>query len=214
LEQFIELIRHLPEHLQVWATAYGSGLYIILALIIFAETGLVVTPILPGDSLLFAAGAVLAMNLPGLSLPVMCVVLVAAAFCGDLLNYHIGRWAAPKIFTSTHIKWLNRRHLEKTQDFYARHGGKTIILARFVPIVRTYAPFVAGLGGFKLKRFMTFSLVGGTLWITAFLSLGYFFGNIPVFKRNFELVILAIIVVSLAPVALEFLRAKRPIQSL
>ena len=157
MQQILDLISHLPEHLQTWAATYGSGLYLILALIIFAETGLVVTPILPGDSLLFAAGTVLAMGLPGLSLPVMCAVLVTAAFLGDLLNYHVGRWAAPKIFGNTKLKWLNRQHLEKTQNFYARHGGKTLIMARFVPIVRTYAPFVAGVGGLPRPRLWQYS---------------------------------------------------------
>jgi membrane-associated protein len=208
VEQLIDIFRHLPEYLQVWAQSYGAGLYLILGLIIFAETGLVVTPLLPGDSLLFATGAILATGLPGLSLPVMCLVLIAAAFCGDLVNYHVGKWAAPRIFESGKLKWLNRKHLEKTQDFFARHGGKTIILARFLPIVRTYAPFVAGLGGFTLRRFIAFSLTGGALWITLFLHLGYFFGNIPFVKKNFELVIVAIIVVSLAPVVIEFFRSR------
>jgi membrane-associated protein len=209
LEQILEIIRHLPDHLQIWATAYGPGLYAILALIIFAETGLVVTPLLPGDSLLFAAGAVIAMDIPGLSLPLMCVILILAAFSGDLVNYHVGKWMAPRLFANSKIRWLNRRHLEKTQAFYDKHGGKTIILARFVPIVRTYAPFVAGLGGFRLKRFVFFSLAGGSLWIVIFLNLGYFFGNIPAVKKNFELAVLAIIVISLAPVAIEFIRSRR-----
>jgi membrane-associated protein len=208
VQPILDLISHLPEHLQTWAATYGSGLYLILALIIFAETGLVVTPILPGDSLLFAAGTVLAMGLPGLSLPVMCAVLVTAAFLGDLLNYHVGRWAAPKIFGNTKLKWLNRQHLEKTQNFYARHGGKTLIMARFVPIVRTYAPFVAGVGGLPRPRFVAFSLAGGSLWIVSFLNLGFFFGNIPTVKKNFELVILAVLVLSVAPLAVEFVRSR------
>lgn len=207
----LEIVRHLPDHLQTWATAYGPGLYAILALIIFCETGLVVTPILPGDSLLFAAGAVLAMDIPGLSLPVTCLILIAAAFCGDLVNYNVGKWVAPRLFGGGTIKWLNRKHLDKTQEFYRRHGGKTIILARFIPIVRTYAPFVAGLGGFPLKKFIFFSLSGGSLWIAIFLNLGYFFGNIPAVKHNFELVILAICAVSLAPVAIEWLKSRKAV---
>lgn len=203
MDQFIEIIRHLPEHLQAWAALYGSGLYLILALIVFAETGLVVTPFLPGDSLLFAAGAVLAMEIPGLSVPVLCLVLITAAFLGDLVNYHVGRWCAPRIES---LRWINRAHLERTKEFYARHGGKTIILARFLPIVRTYAPFVAGVTAFPRNRFISFSLAGGCVWIILFVNLGYFFGNIPSVKRNFELVILAIIVVSLIPVFMEFVR--------
>jgi membrane-associated protein len=209
LEQILEILRHLPEHLQLWATAYGPGLYGILALIIFAETGLIVTPLLPGDSLLFATGSILALGVPSLSMPVMCLVLVLAAFCGDLVNYHVGRWAAPKLFIDGKLKWLNRRHLDKTHAFYAKHGGKTLILARFIPIVRTYAPFVAGVSGFPLRRFVLFSLSGGTLWIVTVLNLGYFFGNIPAVRRNFELVVVAILLVSVAPIAIEYLRSRR-----
>lgn len=207
--ELLEILRHLPEHLQIWAETYGSGLYLILGLIVFAETGLVVTPFLPGDSLLFATGAVIAMGLPGLNLPTMCLVLVIAAFTGDMVNYHVGKWAAPRLFDGRRLRWLNREHLNKTKLFYERHGGKTIVLARFIPIVRTYAPFVAGLSGLPLSRFVGFSLAGGALWIVAFLNLGYFFGNIGAVKRNFELVILAIIILSLAPVAIEFLRSRR-----
>lgn len=207
--QFLAVVLHLPEHLQGWAHDYGSGLYVILALVIFAETGLVVTPFLPGDSLLFATGAVLAMGLDQLSLPLMCVVLTTAAFLGDLLNYHVGKWAAPRLFESGKIKFLNPNHLKKTQDFYARHGGKTLIMARFAPIVRTYAPFVAGLSGMPLSRFMVYSLFGGTLWIVLFLNLGFFFGNIPTIKRNFELVIVAIVVISVLPMVIEYLKSRR-----
>lgn len=209
MEQIIEILRHLPDHLHIWAVTYGLGLYLILAVIIFAETGLVVTPLLPGDSLLFAAGAVLAMNLPGFSVPVMCLILIIAAFSGDLVNYHVGKWAQPKIFAGNKLKWLNRNHLNRTKEFYAHHGGKTLVLARFIPIVRTYAPFVAGVSGLPLKRFVAFSLLGGSMWIILFVNLGFFFGNIPAVKKNFELVILAIIAVSLAPVAVEFIRSLR-----
>jgi membrane-associated protein len=206
LHSAIEVLRHLPDHLQAWAAAYGSGLYAILGFVIFAETGLVVTPFLPGDSLLFATGAVVSMGLPSLSLPVMAAVLVAAALSGDMLNYHVGKWVAPRLFEGTKIRWLNEKHLQRTREFYARHGGKTLIFARFVPIVRTYAPFVAGIGGLPFRRFFRFSLAGGTLWILLLLTLGFFFGNIPAVKSNFELVILGIIAVSLAPVAVEVLR--------
>jgi membrane-associated protein len=210
MTQLLDLIRHLPEHLEAWATAYGMGLYFILAAIIFAETGLVVTPILPGDSLLFAAGALMAMNLPGLSLPVMAVVLICSAVAGDVVNYHVGRWAARRWIEKQRIRWINPRHLQKTNEFYARHGGKTLILARFIPIVRTYAPFVAGLGGLRLSRFVLFSVCGGSLWISLFLCLGYFFGNIPAVKHNFELAVLAIVVISLAPVVMQLVRTPKP----
>lgn len=206
MEQILDILRNLPEHLQTWATLYGTGLYLILALIIFAETGLVVTPFLPGDSLLFATGAVLAMGIPGLNVPMMCLILIAAAFCGDMVNYQVGRWVAPKVFGEQSLRWLNRKHLERTREFYARHGGKTVILARFLPIVRTYAPFVAGVTTYPFRRFVSFSLLGGALWIVTFVNLGYFFGNIPAVKRNFELVIVAIIFVSLIPAFMEFAR--------
>lgn len=224
IENFIEIFRNLPEHLQMWATAYGPGFYAILAAIIFAETGLVVAPLLPGDSLLFAAGAVLALGLPELSLPLMCVILILAAFIGDLVNYHVGRWAAPRLFrnadgtagnfesgefTTSRVRGLNPKYLHKTRAFYNKHGGRTLVFARFVPIVRTYAPFVAGLTGMPLKRFMAYSFFGGTVWITLFLNLGYFFGNIPAVKRNFELVIFAIIFVSILPMLIEYVRARR-----
>lgn len=208
MEQIIDILRHLPEHLQIWAEAYGAGLYGILALIIFAETGLVVTPFLPGDSLLFATGAVLAMNLPGLNIPQMSIILIMAAFVGDLVNYHVGKWIAPRLFGNENLRWLNRKHLEKTKDFYAKHGGKTLIMARFVPIVRTYAPFVAGISGLPLRKFIAYSLTGGCVWIILFLNLGYFFGAMPMVKRNFELVIFAIIGVSILPMLVEYLRAR------
>lgn len=210
IPQFIEIFRHLPEHLQGWAENFGTGIYLILAAIIFAETGLVICPLLPGDSLLFAAGAVLALSTSAdLSLPLMCAILVMAAFFGDLLNYHVGRWLAPRLFREGRVKGLNPKHLEKTKQFYLKHGGKTLILARFVPIVRTYAPFVAGLTGLPRKKFIAYSLAGGVLWITLFLHLGFYFGNIPAVKRNFELVILAIIFLSFLPMAIEYIRARR-----
>lgn len=206
----IDIFHNLPTYLHMWATDYGMGLYVILFLIIFAETGLVVTPLLPGDSLLFATGALLSMHIPGLELWIMIPLLWLAALCGDLVNYHVGQWIAPKLFNSYEARWLNRKHLDRTKEFYQKHGGKTVILARFIPIVRTYAPFVAGLGGMKLPTFLVYSMGGGFLWIGSFTTLGYFFGNIPAVKSNFQYVILAIIVVSLVPVAIEFLRHKRP----
>ncbi len=208
-QNLIELFRHLPDHLQAWGQSYGSGLYAILAAIIFAETGLVFAPLLPGDSLLFAAGAVLAIGLPELSLPLMCLILISAAILGDLVNYHVGKWAAPRLFKAGRMRGLNPKHLEKTKEFYARHGGKTLIFARFVPIVRTYAPFVAGLTGLPLRKFLLFSATGGVMWVSLFLNLGYFFGNIPAIKRNFQYVIIAIILVSVAPMIIEYIKAQR-----
>jgi membrane-associated protein len=207
----LDLFQNLPAHLQIWATDYGSGLYLILFLIIFAETGLVVAPLLPGDSLLFATGALLSMGIPGLELWIMIPLLWLAALCGDVVNYHVGQWIAPKLFNSYNARWLNRKHLDRTKEFYQKHGGKTVILARFIPIVRTYAPFVAGLGGMKLSTFLLFSVSGGLLWIGSFTSLGYFFGNIPAVKSNFQYVILAIIAVSVMPVAYEFFRHRKSV---
>jgi membrane-associated protein len=207
--QLLDLFRHMPEHLEIWAFHYGIGLYGILFLIIFAETGLVVTPFLPGDSLLFATGALLSLNLPNLYLVPMILVLLGAALLGDTVNFHVGRFMAPRLFKSNSAKWLNLRHLDRTREFYDRHGGKTIVLARFMPIIRTYAPFVSGLSGMKYARFFLFSFAGGAVWISSFLCMGYFFGNLPAVKSNFHYVILAIIVVSLAPVVLELVKARR-----
>jgi membrane-associated protein len=201
ITQLLDFLRHVPEHLQLWSLQYGRGLYAILAFIVFAETGLIVTPFLPGDSLLFATGALLAYNMPGLDLPTMCVLLTLAAFFGDMVNYHMGKLLGPR--------FLNPKHLQKTNEFYAKYGGKTIILARFVPIIRTYAPFVAGMGAMKYSVFFIYNIAGGALWVVSFLCLGYFFGNIPAVKTNFELVILGIIALSLLPVVIEFWRERR-----
>lgn len=210
MQLILDIFQNLPTHLHLWAVNYGMGFYVIIFLIIFCETGLVVTPILPGDSLLFATGAVLSMDLPGLSVWVMIPLLIVAAISGDLTNYHIGQWAAPKIFAGRISRWLNPNHLKKTEEFYRKHGGKTVVLARFVPIIRTYAPFVAGMGAMKFSKFLTFSIGGGVAWITSFTLMGYFFGQIPAIKSNFQYVILAIIVVSVLPIAIEFMKARRP----
>ncbi len=210
MELLLDFFNNLPAYLQAWAASYGPGLYAILFLIIFAETGLVVTPILPGDSLLFATGALLALGLPGLDVWIMIALLSVAAILGDFVNYHVGKWVAPRIFSDgQQIRWLNQKHLQKTQEFYDRHGGKAIILARFVPIVRTYAPFVAGMSSMDPKKFFSFNVVGGIVWIASFTLLGYFFGNIPAIKSNFQYVILGIIVVSVLPIVFEFLKARR-----
>ena len=211
--QMIDLLQHVPEHLQIWAMDYGQGLYLILMLIIFAETGLVVTPFLPGDSLLFATGALLAFGLPGLDLVTMCLLLIVAAIFGDMVNYHVGKWMGPRIFRHEEGKWLNRKHLEKTNQFYQKYGGKTIILARFVPIVRTYAPFVAGMGAMNYSTFFFYNVIGAVVWIVSFTTLGYFFGNMPVIKSNFQYVILGIIVVSVMPIIIEFWRERRKLRA-
>lgn len=209
INEILALFQNLPEHLQMWATNYGPGLYLILGLILFAETGLVVAPLLPGDSLLFATGAILALNLPGLNIFVMGIVMILAVFLGDVTNYSVGRWFQRRVLKGGEVRWLNKRHLEKTQEFYARHGGRTVILARFVPIVRTYAPFVAGVSGMPFSRFIGYSFAGSLIWIISFLSLGYFFGNIPSIKTNFHYVILAILILSVMPIAIEFIKEKR-----
>jgi membrane-associated protein len=208
MAQILDLIQHLPDYLHTWALFYGAGLYGIVALIIFCETGLVVTPFLPGDSLLFAVGAVLSLNLPNLDLFVMIAVLVAAALIGDTVNFHIGKWMAPRLFRNYEARWLNRKHLDKTRAFYDRHGGKTVILARFLPILRTYAPFVTGMSGMRYSRFVVFSFAGGVLWVSMFVLMGYFFGNLPGVKSNFHYAILAIVLISVAPLAYELLRGR------
>lgn len=195
--------------MQVWALDYGVGLYAILALIIFAETGLIVTPFLPGDSLLFAVGAVLSLNLPGLDLVTMGFVLMLAGIFGNMVNYTVGKMMAPRLFKNPNARWLNRKHLERTKEFYDKHGALTVILTRFMPIVRTYAPFVAGLSGMTYAKFFFYNVVGGALWIWSFLFLGYFFGNMPIIKSNFQYVMLGIIVFSLLPVAIEFVKGKK-----
>jgi membrane-associated protein len=192
----------------------GPALYIVLFLVIFCETGLVVTPFLPGDSLLFAVGAVCSMVDPttqtaALEVKLIIPLLLSAAIFGDLTNYTIGRFIGPRIFVSETGRLLNKKHLLRTQAFYERHGGKAIIIARFAPILRTFAPFVAGIGQMKFRRFVGFSVSGGTAWITAFILAGYFFGESEIVKRNFHLVIIAIVGISLMPAIIEFLRSRQ-----
>ena len=196
IDAFIDIILHLDVHLASLAHAQGPWVYGVLFLIVFCETGLVVTPFLPGDSLLFAAGTLAALGVLS-ALPLIAVLLVAAV-AGDALNYRIGRWVGPRIFR-TRIRFLNQSHLDRTTRFYEIHGGKTIVLARFVPIVRTYAPFVAGVGQMDFRRFAAHNVSGGLLWVVLFVSAGYFFGNMPVVKENLALVVLGIVGVSLLP---------------
>jgi membrane-associated protein len=200
---FVEYFLHLDKHLGQVIQTYGFWTYLILFLIIFCETGLVVTPILPGDSLLFAAGTFAAIG--ALRPDVLFVVLSIAAVAGDSVNYAIGNAIGPRVFRENY-RFLKREYLDRTEQFYERHGGKTIIIARFMPIIRTFAPFVAGVGSMRYPRFLAYNVAGGIAWIGLFVYGGYFFGNIPVVKRNFTLVILGIIFVSILPGIIEFVR--------
>jgi membrane-associated protein len=207
LTSIVDLFLHLDEHLEQVLHDYGTWTYVILVAIVFCETGLVVTPFLPGDSLLFAAGT-LSAALGVLNIHLLFVLLWIAAVVGDSVNYAIGAYIGPRAFSGK-IWLLNPNHLERTRRFYEKHGGKTIILARFVPIVRTFAPFVAGVGGMNYGRFFTYNVVGGLAWVAGFLYLGYFFGNVPFVKDNFGAVVLGIIFVSLLPIAYEFIMSRR-----
>ncbi len=210
LNQLFQTLLHLsPESMNQLAHAVGPWLYVVLFAIIFAETGLVVTPFLPGDSLLFAVGAVAAHPDSPINLPLMAALLVAAAVLGDAVNYFAGYWIGPKVFSREDSRLLNKSHLLKAQRFYDHHGGKTIVLARFVPIIRTFAPFVAGIGEMSYVRFALYNVVGGTVWILLFLLAGWKFGSLEVVQKRFHLVIGAIIVISVLPACWEFVRARR-----
>lgn len=202
----IDLFLHLDRHLGELISQYGIWTHLILFLVVFCETGLVVTPFLPGDSLLFAAGTFAALG--ALDLWLIVVLLIAAAIIGDTVNYWIGAYIGPRAFRGD-IRFLRKEYLDRTHAFYAKHGGKTIILARFVPIIRTFAPFVAGVGAMSYPTFITYNIVGAILWVGMFVLGGYFFGNIAVVRENFTLVILAIIAISVLPIAFEALRARR-----
>jgi len=204
LATLIDLVLHLDKHLLALAQDYGTWIYLILFLIIFCETGLVVAPFLPGDSLLFVTGALAATG--ALEVESVILLLVCASFLGDNTNYWIGRFFGPKIFKSEQSRLLNPRHLEQTHQFYQRHGGKTIILARFFPIIRTFAPFVAGVGKMDYRQFVPYSLGGGIAWVGSLVLAGYFFGNIPIIKQNLTLMIFGIILVSLLPGIIGFIR--------
>jgi membrane-associated protein len=205
----IDFILHIDQHLIDITAAYGMWTYAVLAVIVFAETGLVVTPFLPGDSLLFAAGAICALGT--MNVWVMIALLIVAAILGDAVNYTIGNRLGPKIFSSTTSKLLNREHLNRTHAFYERHGGKTIILARFMPIIRTFAPFVAGIGAMRYRQFAVYNVVGAVVWVASFSLLGYYFGNLDLVRKNFTLVIGVIIVLSVLPAVWEFLRARKSV---
>ena len=206
LTQALDVIRHLDVHLENIMREYQLATYLILALIIFCETGLVVTPFLPGDSLLFAAGAITAKT-GILNVWVLIPLLFVSAILGDNTNYFFGKYLGSNVFTRDYW-FLKRRYIDQTQEFYAKHGGKTLIMARFVPIVRTFAPFVAGVGNMEYGRFIYNCVLGGVLWVTSLTLAGYFFGQIDIIKNNFEIVVFGIIGVSLLPIAVEFFRAR------
>jgi membrane-associated protein len=208
IKKLVDIVLHLDDHLKELVPQYGPWIYAILFLIIFCETGLVVTPILPGDSLLFAVGALAGAKILELPLIVILLMLTVAAILGDTVNYWIGHFVGPRVF-KTESRFLNRKHLEKTHEFYERYGGKTIIIARFVPIVRTFAPFVAGVGSMTYGKFMSYNIFGGLLWVVSMTVLGYFFGNLPIVQKNFELVILMIIFISILPGIIEYIREKK-----
>ncbi len=208
LKETVDVILHLDAHVNAWIGTLGPWIYPLLFLVIFSETGLVVTPFLPGDSLLFALGALSATENAELSLPLLAVLLVAAGILGDAVNYACGRYVGPKVFTSETSRLWNKDHLLKAQAFYDRHGGKAIVFARFVPILRTFAPFVAGIGRMQYPRFAFFNVSGAIAWVLGFLIAGHIFGNIPAVKRNFHIVIFGIIGVSFLPVIVEYVRAK------
>ncbi|MEI2263685.1 DedA family protein [Erwinia sp. CGal63] len=205
----IDFILHIDVHLQAMVAQYGVWIYAILFLILFCETGLVVTPFLPGDSLLFVAGALAAIPDSALNVHLMALLLCVAAIVGDAVNYTIGRLFGDKLFSNPNSKIFRRSYLDKTHQFYERHGGKTIILARFVPIVRTFAPFVAGMGKMSYRHFALFNVVGGILWVVLFSYAGYFFGNLPAIQQNLHYLIIAIILVSVLPGVVEVLRHRR-----
>jgi len=207
LASLVDVVLHLDAHLAVWVEEYGLWIYAILFAVIFCETGLVVTPFLPGDSLLFVAGAIAAVG--SLDVHVLVGVLVLAAFLGNMANYAIGRWLGRHFFTQRGSRWLNPDHLEKAHAFYDRHGGKAIVISRFLPIVRTYVPFVAGMGAMGTARFTVFNLGGALAWVGSLCYAGYFFGNVPWIRNNLTAMIAGIIAVSLVPVVIAYFRGRR-----
>lgn len=207
MKAFIEYVMHLDTNLAILVSQYGVITYAILFGIIFAETGLVILPFLPGDSLLFAAGAISALG--SLHIGFVIILLIIAATIGDTVNYWIGHFLGRKIVDNPHIKFINQEHIDKTEQFYKKYGSKTIILARFVPIVRTFAPFVAGVGKMHYSTFITYNIIGGVLWVSLFSLSGYFFGNLPFIKENFHYAIFAIIGLSVIPMIYEYIQHKR-----
>lgn len=209
LQNALHVLLHLDLYLNNWITELGPWIYVLLFLIIFAETGLVITPFLPGDSLLFALGALTAVSNAYLQFDILFFSLIIAAIIGDAVNYAIGKYVGPRIFSRDTGMLLNKQHLLRAQKFYERHGGKTVIIARFAPIIRTFAPFVAGIGTMHYPRFFIYNVVGAVVWVGIFLVGGRLFGNLPQVKSNFHIVIFGIIIISLVPVVVEYLRAVR-----
>jgi len=208
IKQLIDFILHIDKHLADIIAQYGAWTYGVLFAIIFAETGFVVTPFLPGDSLLFATGTFCARPETGLNVHLMAFLLTAAAILGDTVNYWIGAKIGPKVFKREDSRWLRKKHLDRAHEFFEKYGGRAIILARFVPFLRTFVPFVAGVGKMTYSHFIAYNIIGGILWINIFTYAGFFFGSHPLIQRNFKLVIIAIIIISLIPIAVEFIRAR------
>jgi len=206
MADFIDFFLHAESHLVWFIQNYGAWIYALLFAIVFCETGLVVTPFLPGDSLLFAVGALAAQDL--MDWRILAPLLLAAAILGDSVNYAIGKWIGPKVFHFESSRFFNKEYLLKAHSFYEKYGGRAIILARFVPIVRTFAPFVAGVGSMTYSKFFLYNVAGAVLWVGLFVGGGYFFGALPFVQKNMKLVILGIIVVSVLPIAFEFVKAK------
>ncbi len=205
--QFFDVLLHLDKYIDVLIREYGTWTYLIFFIIVFCETGLVVTPILPGDSLLFVAGTFAALG--SLHLTWLLVLLTAAAILGDTINYWIGNYIGPRVFHMPHSRFFKKEYLDRTHEFYEKYGPITIVIGRFVPIIRTFAPFLAGVGSMTYPRFLTYNVMGGILWIFSFTLGGYFFGNLPFIKKNFSLVIVAIVVISVMPTILEYVRQRR-----
>lgn len=212
MQNLIDVFLHLDKYLSQILSAYHNAAYVLLFLIIFLETGLVVTPFLPGDSLLFAAGAIAAAS-AGIRIPVILPLFCVAAIAGDTVNYHIGKALSGKVRKREKIPLVKMEYIDRTQAFFERHGGKTITLARFVPIVRTFAPFVAGVGDMPYKKFLCFNVIGGVFWVGIIFTIGYLFGNIAWIKDHFSVIVVAIVVTSVLPMAAGFLRAKRKVNT-
>ena len=202
-----DLVIHLDQHLAAFVAEHGAWVYALLFAIVFVETGLVIWPFLPGDSLLFVTGAIAAAG--GMDIGVVMAVLIAAALTGDNVNYAIGRWVGPRVFHFEQSRWFSPAHLKRAHAFYERHGGKTIILARFIPVVRTYVPFVAGIGAMPYGRYIGFCVAGALIWVVSLCSAGYFFGNLPIVKKNLSVVIGLIVLVSISPAIVAWIKSRR-----
>ncbi len=208
IAQIIDIFLHLNKYIVLWADALGPWFYVLVFTVVFVETGLVIMPFLPGDSLLFACGAIAALPGSPVNLYLVIVVLFVAAVLGDTANYFIGKKVGPKVFHSTQSRWFNKKHLDQAHAFYEKYGGKTIILARFIPIIRTFAPFVAGIGTMNYTRFLAYNVIGAVLWVFSFTIAGYLFADMPVVQNHFHYVIIAIVFISCLPMVYEFIMAK------